>query len=505
MMTMSQQETIRELWQNGKNESEISDILKIDRKTVHKYVTKEDFMEGLEKHVSKPHGSKLDPYKEIIDSKLEEQKNYYHKQKFTAKRMYTYLCDDLGIKELEGSYQTVQRYVRHWKNVQKRNGYSEPGTMPLVWHAGEAQCDFGEADFSEPGGKLKRRKYLILSFPNSNRLTSVVMPGENCECVCQGLQYIFDFIGKVPFRIVFDNATGIGKRLSGVLQENESFTRFRMHYGFTATYCNPQAGYEKGNVENAVGTFRRNFMVPPQQINGSLQDFNSEVMLPNSFAFRADEQHYKKGKTVKELFQEDLKAMNALPKDPFKVSTYSKYRLNNVGKFVMDSNNGYNLGPSHSGETIIVEKTAWNVICYTTEGKKIKQFERAYGSEIAESYDLESILNSMSGKPNSWRNSIVREQMSEGAFKDYLDNAEFKERRSALFMFALISDEYGFGNASYALNRLAGNGHIPTKEDARIFCERVVSFPNAIPDNPTNVSLSEYDALLNKEVCHAVC
>lgn len=107
MMTMSQQETIRELWQNGKNESEISDILKIDRKTVHKYVTKEDFMEGLEKHVSKPHGSKLDPYKEIIDSKLEEQKTITT-NKSLQQNVCTHIC--AKIWELKSYKVHIKQY-----------------------------------------------------------------------------------------------------------------------------------------------------------------------------------------------------------------------------------------------------------------------------------------------------------------------------------------------------------------------------------------------------------
>jgi hypothetical protein len=42
----------------------------------------------------------------------------------------------------------------------------------------------------------------------------------------------------------------------------ELFLRFKAHYGFEVTFCNPYAGYEKGNVENKVGYFRRNIFVP---------------------------------------------------------------------------------------------------------------------------------------------------------------------------------------------------------------------------------------------------
>jgi hypothetical protein len=33
-----------------------------------------------------------------------------------------------------------------------------------------------------------------------------ILPGENGECVCQGLLDFFMFIGGVPYLIVFDNA-----------------------------------------------------------------------------------------------------------------------------------------------------------------------------------------------------------------------------------------------------------------------------------------------------------
>jgi transposase len=34
---------------------------------------------------------------------------------------------------------------------------------------------------------------------------------------------------------------------------NETFARFKNHYGFTAAFCNVGKGNEKGNVENKVG------------------------------------------------------------------------------------------------------------------------------------------------------------------------------------------------------------------------------------------------------------
>jgi len=41
--------------------------------------------------------------------------------------------------------------------------------------------------------------------------------GETAECVCQGLRSVFESMGGVPRRAVFDNATEVGRRVGGGL------------------------------------------------------------------------------------------------------------------------------------------------------------------------------------------------------------------------------------------------------------------------------------------------
>ena len=127
-----------------------------------------------------------------------------------------------------------------------------------------------------------------MTFPNSNKRVMIVMPGENCECVCTALKEIFVFINGVPTRIVFDNATGIGRRIQKMLEMSEGFTRFRLHYGFETTFANPASGWEKGSVENAVGTLRRNLFVPVPRIADDLMEYNRAYVLQKSFEYEAD-------------------------------------------------------------------------------------------------------------------------------------------------------------------------------------------------------------------------
>lgn len=86
--------------------------------------------------------------------------------------------------------------------------------------------DFGEAEFNV-NGVCRRMKYLTVSFPYSNDGFTQVFGGETAECVCQGLRNIFEYIGGVPPLLIFDNATGVGKRVGSHVHETELFRRFR--------------------------------------------------------------------------------------------------------------------------------------------------------------------------------------------------------------------------------------------------------------------------------------
>src|SRR4030042_3592497 len=120
-------------------------------------------------------------------------------------------------------------------------------------------------------------KYLCVSFPYSNAAYAQLFGGETAECVTQGLQDIFTRIGGVPRRLIFDNASGVGRRLGEKVRLSELFMRFKCHYGFDGTFCNPNSGHEKGNVENKGGYVRRNFLVPAPPF-ADIELFNVELL-----------------------------------------------------------------------------------------------------------------------------------------------------------------------------------------------------------------------------------
>ena len=85
-------------------------------------------------------------------------------------------------------------------------------------------------------GKPCRRKYLVVSFPYSNDGFAQVFGGETAECVCQGLKNIFKYIGGVPRLLVFDNATGVGRRIGDRIHETELFRTAGEKYPETNFY-----------------------------------------------------------------------------------------------------------------------------------------------------------------------------------------------------------------------------------------------------------------------------
>jgi transposase len=283
---MPQVNDIRERAAKGQSVAQIARELKVDEKTVRKYLKQEDFSPRPPERIRR--SSNLDSYTPLIDRWLEEDQGRWYKQRHTAQRIFDRLKEEAS--GFGSSYSTVQRYVRGCHGAIRAMRASQE----LVWHPGEAQADFGEADFVE-AGETVRKKYLTLSFPYSNDSFSQVFGGETAECVCQGLKDVFGYIGGVPPVVVFDNATGVGRRIGEIVHETDLFGRLRAHYRFSVRFCNPDSGHEKGNVEAKIGYTRRNLFVPPPAF-ADVESYNRTLL--EQHERKAKEPHYKKHRPI---------------------------------------------------------------------------------------------------------------------------------------------------------------------------------------------------------------
>ena len=150
---------IREMREKqGKGLREISRETGYAFKMVKKYADKEDFSEEIPRRKK---GSKLDPYKPEIDQWLEEDTKVRKKQRHTAVKVYN------RLKSAYKDFPVGERKVRSYVRAKKRAMNSETGYIKLSHPGGEAQVDFGQADFLE-NGKTVKLSFLVMTYPHSN-------------------------------------------------------------------------------------------------------------------------------------------------------------------------------------------------------------------------------------------------------------------------------------------------------------------------------------------------
>lgn len=476
MLTMSQINDIRDLSRKGYGISKISSLTGADRKTIRKYLEQDDF--SPEPPVAKSRASIVTPYIDIITEWLEEDQKHWSKQRHTAKKIHERLQEEYGFT---GSYDSVQKFVQ-----KIRTDIQTKGTQELVWEPGCAQVDFGEADFYEDTDCV-RRKYLTVSFPYSNDGYSQVFRGETAECVCQGLVDIFNYIGGVPKLLIFDNATGVGHRVMDKIHETELFARFRAHYGFQIRFCNPYAGYEKGNVENKVGTTRRNLFVPVPTYH-DIEEYNRTLL--GQHEKKAAEIHYKKGVVISELFEKDRKHFLPLPAKPFNVCRYEFYKADGYGKICMDGKHFYSTRPENHGKRVMVGIRAHYIDILEPNGELLVRHMRQYGNTRTDLSDYSTSLEMLSKNIGAWDNSGFRKDAPE-LIRDYIDSQPRTGRKFSVRLLSNLTKQYGYQAAVDALE-LAIKGNSVNKSDAAILAARITGYGIDTPPEP-GPSLAVYD------------
>lgn len=440
---------IRELYyRQGKNISVIARETGCDWKTVRKYIDMDDFNAPIPIMEQRDFCPKLDPYKPLIDKWLTDDKKAPRKQRHTAKRIFKRLR-----KEVDGfncSYRLVAEYVKEKKKELNMDG--KEGYLPLNHDPGESQADFGAADYVENGIRHSG-KYLVLDFPYSNQAYMQLHGGENMECLLESLKAIFEYVGGVPREIWFDNTGTIVKTIlkGGDRETWDRFERFRAHYRFEAIFTNPNAGNEKGGVENKVGYDRRNMLVPvPRFLD--LADFNRKLL--KMCEEDGDREHYRfKGEFISERFEKDLDALLPLPEKPYNTEHYQKVTTDKWGKFTLhEGKHTYSASPDVADGKVWIRLTAETVDVLDEQQEVIVTHQRLYGDEYQESMQWLPYLRMISHKPRSLKNSGIYDMMPD-EMQSYLDSCRNSERGKVLKMLADITDRSGFDSALQTINQ----------------------------------------------------
>ncbi|WP_411734544.1 IS21 family transposase [Paeniglutamicibacter sp.] len=475
---MSVQENIRSLDSQGISGREIARRLGVSRDAVAKYADQKDFSPAPVVPKTRPGGSVLTGFEHIIEQWLVEDQRRNYKQRHTAKRVFDRLVQEHGFT---GAYSPVQRFVRRWRAANRQAG---EGFTELVWPAGTVQVDFGEAEAIIAGIRQVMHIFLV-TFPFSNMRFVQAYRGETAECVAHGLRTVFEHIGAVPRHMVFDNATGIGRRVGTRVVETKLFGAFKLHYRSESRYCNPYSGHEKGNVENAVGFLRRNFMVPEPEA-ATLQGLN-KVFMAKCDAL-ASTVHYRKGLALGELFAQDVAACLELPGVGFEAVRYESRRADRVGNLLVDGNT-YAAGSSFHGRLLTVGLGHDVVQILDEHSAPVRTFRRVFGKQTETIFEPSSLVPLLVTKPGAWSHSPLRALVTDPV-RDWLDKATATDRRRLFNAVDAVSGTTGFDHAIQAADTLIKRGDGPDMAMLGMLARRLA---DGTEPPAANVDLSVYD------------
>ncbi|WP_084559707.1 IS21 family transposase [Corynebacterium phocae] len=461
------------------------------RNTVKKYLDQEDFSPSPPKATPKPGSKVLDQsLQEVIVSWLEDDLRRSKKQRHTAKRIFDRLCDEHGYAH---SYSPVSRFVKAWRNEHRDRSQ---GFAPRVAQEGTIEVDFGQANVVIAGEEVTAHM-LIVSFPYSNMRFGQLFLGETAECVVDGLINVCDYIGGVPREMVFDNATGIGRRFGEVIKTSDLFGKFCTHYRTTVRFCNPRSGHEKGNVENAVGFLRRNLLVP-YPAGPNLKELNDEFFA-RSVEFGND-LHYRHKKPIIELFDADKAVLLELPSTPFQAVSFRSCTPNKAGVASIDSNL-YMVGSSFARRKLTAQLSSEEVTFLDEKYNPVVVLPRSFGTNPDIIYSPASLLAHLSRKPGAWNQSMLRNDVPE-QLKQWLDKATADKRAEAFSALDKVQDTTSFSAAVTAATRMVSQPTI-TEEVTVInrhnldMLARRIHEGKPIPESTAN--LAAYDVFTSRK------
>jgi transposase len=247
----------------------------LSRNTIRKYLRAE-IVEPSFRTPTRP--SKLDPFAEKLSGWLVMEVRKSRKDRRTAKQMHA----DLVKLGFDGSYERVAAFVRAWKaDRQRAQQTTGRGTfVPLVFQPREAfQFDWSE-DWAVIGGERVKLQVAHIKLSHSRAFLVRAYLLQTHEMLFDAHWHAFRVFDGIPSRGIYDNMKTAVDRVGRGKQRdiNARFLAMTSHYLFEPEFCNPAAGWEKGQVEKNVRDARhRLWQVAPtfcdlEALNNWLED-----------------------------------------------------------------------------------------------------------------------------------------------------------------------------------------------------------------------------------------
>lgn len=287
----------------------------------------------------------------------------------TAKRLY----EALLAAGYAGSYATVQRAVKKWKqhHAVLTNAY-----VPLEFQ----KCEAFQFDFSQEVVEIADVQQTVhvahfkLCF--SRKEFIVAFPSEALEMILQAHVAAHDFFGGLCTRGIYDNPKPIVLKVGRGKERvfNPRFLECASHYLFKPTACTVASGWEKGQVERQVETVRDRYFKPLLRA-ASLAELNAHLAAKCQDEARIRRHPDWPEKTIHEVFQ-DEKPYLCHSQRAFEACVISTQRVSKHG-LVSLCGNYYSVPCAFANGQITVKKAA-QYVYFAHEGRLLATHERSF-------------------------------------------------------------------------------------------------------------------------------
>ena len=255
---------IRRARRDGKSIRRIAREFELARRTVrHVLTNSEPRSEPWTRNRTAP---VLGPFQTIIDQILADDENAPVKQRHTAMQICRRLQDEHGYR---GCYGQVQRHV-HKHRRRHRETFIPLGHLP----GQRLEADFGHIHVDFPDGR-RMVPVLTATWAYSNYPFVLALPFERTEAILAGTVAAFEFFGRVPKEVWWDNPKTVATLIfqGRKRQLHPRYAALANHYAFDPLFCMPARGNEKPDAESTVKAVQRRFATPVPQV-ANLDELN---------------------------------------------------------------------------------------------------------------------------------------------------------------------------------------------------------------------------------------
>jgi transposase len=386
---------VRREYARGKSVRAIARELRLSRDTVSKYLRSGDTEARYQRH-SQPF-PQLGAFLAELDRLLEHNQRQPQRDRLDKRQLF----EALRGAGYAGGYDAVRRYARRWMEAQAKTTPATAAFIPLTFAPGEAyQFDWSE-EWIVLAGVAFKAQVAHVRLCHSRMPYVRAYPRQTQEMVFDAHARAFAFWGGTCERGIYDNMrTAVDAVFVGKDRKfNRRFAQMCSHYLVEPTACTPAAGWEKGQVENQVGSLRQRLFVPRPHVE-TLDELNRSLEDGCTRFARENRHPEDRERTVWEAFEAERATLVPIraPFDGFREITVSASKT----CLVRFDRNRYSIDAKAANRPVQLRAFADRIVV-RFDGEVVAEHERIYGRDRI-AYNPLHYLSVLARKPGALRN-----------------------------------------------------------------------------------------------------